>query len=81
MFFDGKTVAIDNWRRLRRFGVPGPMLERARPMDKGQNDEIAAWKRGLASGKPPIPLDELFEVSRFAIKAAELARAGGGTAR
>jgi hypothetical protein len=50
-------------------------------MDKGQNDEIAEWKRGLASGKPPIPLDELFEVSRFAIKAAELARAGGGTAR
>jgi predicted dehydrogenase len=81
VFFDGKTVAIDNWRRLRRFGVPGPMLERARPMDKGQNDEIAAWKRGLASGTPPIPLDELFEVSRFAIKAAELARAGGGTAR
>jgi hypothetical protein len=48
-------------------------------MDKGQAGEIAAWKRAVETGTPPIPLEELFEVSRFAIRAAELARAGGGS--
>ncbi|MFL5581442.1 MAG: bi-domain-containing oxidoreductase [Gemmatimonadaceae bacterium] len=80
-FWDGKTAAIDNWRRLRRFGLPGPLWERARATDKGQVAEIAAWKRAVTeTGVPPIPLDELFEVSRWAVRAAELARAGGGRA-
>ncbi|HYH83634.1 MAG TPA: bi-domain-containing oxidoreductase [Longimicrobium sp.] len=76
-FWDGKTVAIDNWRRLRRFGVPGPLLERGKAMDKGHAAEIAAWDAAVKAGGPaPIPLDELVEVSRWAIRAAEQARGG-----
>jgi predicted dehydrogenase len=78
-FFDGKTVAIDNWRRLRRFGVPGPLFERPRRMNKGQREQMVAWRRAVTqTGEPPIALDELFEVSSWAIRAAELARTGGG---
>jgi predicted dehydrogenase len=78
-FWDGKTVAIENWRRLRRFGVPGPLLERARAMDKGHAAEIAAWDAAVKAGGPaPIPLDEVLEVSRWAIRAAEQARGGAG---
>jgi predicted dehydrogenase len=74
-FWDGKTVAIDNWRRLRRYGVPGPWLERGAKMDKGHAAEIAAWHAAVKAGGPsPIPLDEVLEVSRWAIRAAELAR-------
>ena len=74
-FWDGKTVAIDNWRRLRRFGVPGAWLERGGRMDKGHAAEIAAWHAAVRSGGPsPIPLDEIVEVSRWAIRAAEQAR-------
>ena len=74
-FWDGKTVAIDNWRRLRRFGVPGAWLERGGAMDKGHAAEVAAWHAAVKSGGPsPIPLDELLEVSRWAIRAAEQAR-------
>jgi predicted dehydrogenase len=77
-FWDGKTVAIDNWRRLRRFGVPGRWLERGGAMDKGHAAEIAAWHAAVKSGGPsPIPLDELLEVSRWAIRAAEQARSNG----
>jgi len=74
-FWDGKTVAIDNWRRLRRFGVPGAWLERGGRMDKGHAAEIATWDAAVkAGGPPPIPLGEVIEVSRWAIRAAEQAR-------
>jgi predicted dehydrogenase len=74
-FWDGKTVGIDNWRRLRRFGVPGGLFERGGRMDKGHVAEIAAWHAAVKSGGPaPIPLDEVIEVSRWAIRAAQEAR-------
>jgi predicted dehydrogenase len=76
-FWDGKTVAIDNWRRLHRFGVPGPWLERAGKMDKGHAAEVAAWMGSIRAGAPsPLPLEEAVEVSRWAIRAGERARAG-----
>jgi predicted dehydrogenase len=79
-FFDGKTVAIDNWRRLQRFGIPGGgrWFARAGKMDKGHSAEIAAWVRAVRGGGPaPIPLAELVEVSRWAIRAGEMAAARG----
>jgi predicted dehydrogenase len=74
-FFDGKTLVIDNWRRLRRYGIRRPWFERVRRIDKGHEREIHAWVQATRDGGPaPIPLDELFEVSRWSIHAAELAR-------
>lgn len=73
-FFDGKIVAIDNWRRLRRFGIPGPLFDFARRMDKGWDAEMRAWVAGVQVGIAPIPHEEVFEVSRWAIRAAEAAR-------
>jgi predicted dehydrogenase len=81
-FFDGKTVAIDNWRRLRRYGVPGRTrwFERSGKMDKGHAAEIAAWVRAVREGgSAPIPLAELLEVSRWAIRAGEMAASPPGS--
>lgn len=74
-FWDGRTAVLENWRRLRRFGVRRPLLQRSRTMDKGHDAEIAAWLEAVRSGGPaPIPLEEVLEVSRWAIRAGELAR-------
>lgn len=73
-FYDGKIVTIDNWRRLRRFGIRGPLLTFAGRMDKGWDGEMRAWVEGVRSGRAPIPLDEVLEVSRWAIRAATAAR-------
>ena len=55
-------------------------LERGGAMDKGHAAEIAAWHAAVKSGGPsPIPLDELLEVSRWAIRAAEQARSNGSS--
>jgi predicted dehydrogenase len=74
-FFDGRTLVIDNWRRLRRFNVTGPLFEFGKRPDKGHTAEIDAWLSAVrAGGPPPIPADELFEVSRWSIRAAAAAR-------
>jgi predicted dehydrogenase/threonine dehydrogenase-like Zn-dependent dehydrogenase len=76
-FWDGKTVAIDNWRRLRRFGVPGPLWERAHQQDKGHAEEMRQWMAAVRGERDaPIAPEELFEVSRWAIRAGEMARRG-----
>lgn len=77
-FWDGKTAGIDNWRRLQRFGVAGPWWERSRKMDKGHAAELRLWMEAVRSGgAPPIPVDELWEVSRWSIRAGALARDAG----
>jgi predicted dehydrogenase len=74
-FFDGRTLMIDNWRRLRRFNVRGPLFELGKRQDKGHAAEIETWLAAARlGGPPPIPIDEMFEVSRWAIRAGESAR-------
>ncbi len=75
-FFDGKTFVIDNWRRLRGWGVGKWRPWRGRrKMDKGHRAEVQAWLSAIATGGPaPISLEDLFEVSRWSIRAAGLAR-------
>ena len=75
VFFDGTTIQIDNWRKLRSFGGGPSNSGRFRRPDKGHSAEILAFAKAVRDGESaPIPYDELFEVSEFAIRAAELAR-------
>ncbi|MDB4916145.1 MAG: Alcohol dehydrogenase zinc-binding domain protein [Gemmatimonadetes bacterium] len=71
-FWDGKTVSIDNWRRMERFGVKGSHWQLPRGMDKGHAAEISDWMGAVRGERPvPIPLAELIEVSRWSIHAAQ----------
>ncbi|MGI9037584.1 MAG: Gfo/Idh/MocA family protein, partial [Gemmatimonadota bacterium] len=79
-FFDGKTAAIDNWRRLRTWGLSGGGPRLGRRLDKGHESELEALAAAIRSGTPsPIPLGELLEVSRWSIRAASLARGDSAT--
>lgn len=74
-FADGRVWQIDNWRRLHAWGGgsgKGRVLSR---QDKGHREELAAFAAAIRSGgQPPIPYDELFDVSRWAVRAAAAAR-------
>ncbi|MHB1327845.1 MAG: bi-domain-containing oxidoreductase, partial [Gemmatimonadales bacterium] len=74
VFADGRTLQLENWRRLRRFGGGrSPILPQRQA--KGHQEEVAAFLAAVrAGGPPPIPYDELFEVSRWAIRAEAMAR-------
>lgn len=70
-FFDGRTVSIENWRRLRDWGAAVPWRVGGGAQDKGHAAELRTWIKALRDGGPaPIPLDEIVEVSRWAVRAA-----------
>jgi predicted dehydrogenase/threonine dehydrogenase-like Zn-dependent dehydrogenase len=74
VFASGRVLQLDNFRRLRGFGWPGFRSMNLWSQDKGQRDCARAFVQAVASGGPaPIPFDEVVEVARASIRAAELA--------
>jgi predicted dehydrogenase/threonine dehydrogenase-like Zn-dependent dehydrogenase len=74
-FFDKETLVIDNWRKLTRFGHASPMRDIFGRQDKGHRTELKTWFAAVAAAHtPPIPLNEVVEVSRVAINLADEVR-------
>ncbi len=74
LFFDGKGIRIDNFRRLESWGVPGIANRLAQRQDKGHAALAAAFVAAIRGGGPdPIPADELLEVAEWSIRAGALA--------
>jgi predicted dehydrogenase/threonine dehydrogenase-like Zn-dependent dehydrogenase len=75
----GRIVRVDNFRRLEAWGVDGVATRWPAAQDKGHAALAAAFVKAVrGEGAPPIPPDELLETSAWSIRAAELARRGGG---
>lgn len=71
VFSGGRVLVNDNFRTLRAYGWPGVRTMRLRHQDKGHAAGVAAFLRAARSGGPaPIPIDEVFEVSEAALRAA-----------
>ena len=77
VFAGGRVLQLDNFRKLTGFGWPGFKKLNLWRQDKGQQACAAAFVQALrarAAGQaapPPIPLDEILEVSRVTIEVAE----------
>lgn len=81
LFAEGSVVRIDNWRTMRAWGVAGLTTHLPHTQDKGHEALASAFVRGIrGEGAPPIPPEEVLEVSRWAILAGKLASRGGGVA-
>jgi predicted dehydrogenase len=72
VFTAGRVLQLDNYRKLTGFGWPGFTKMNLWRQDKGQNAcanaFIEAIRQGLCS---PIPVEEIFEVTRVSIELAE----------
>jgi len=69
VFSGGKILQLDNYRELKAFDWPGFRKLKAYTQDKGQEACVNEFVRVvLEGGKPPIPADEIFEVSRVCIE-------------
>jgi predicted dehydrogenase len=75
VFAAGRVLQLDNFRKLAGFGWPGFRKMNLWRQDKGQKACAAAFVQAVAAGNPaPIPFDELAEVARVSVAAAEAAR-------
>lgn len=75
VFCAGRILQLDNFRKLRGYGWRGFRSMGAWKQDKGQQACASAFVAAVRDGLPsPIPIDELFEVSRRTIEIAEAAR-------
>jgi predicted dehydrogenase/threonine dehydrogenase-like Zn-dependent dehydrogenase len=68
LFWDGRILAIDNFRRITGWGVASSAGV-FRRQDKGHANLAAAFVKAIKGEQPsPIPLEELLEVSRWAVR-------------
>ena len=75
VFTAGGILQLDNFRKLTSYGWPGFSKLNLWQQDKGQRACAAAFLRTVEhGGEPPIPLDELLEVSRVSIEVADRLR-------
>lgn len=75
VFAAGRVLQLDNFRKLKGYGWPGFRKMNLWRQDKGQNACVKAFLDAIRNGDPsPIPANELFEVARVTIEAAEQLR-------
>ena len=74
VFAAGGVLQLDNFRKLKGFGWKGFRKMNLWKQDKGQTACAAAFLEGIQAGKPAIPAEEVFEVARVSIQAAEQLR-------
>lgn len=69
IFCEGKVLAIDNFIRLKGYGWSSFKSMRLWRQDKGQAECCRLFLDSIRLGLPsPIPLEQIFEVSKVAIK-------------
>ena len=75
VFCGGRVLQLENFRVLRGFDWPGFRQMKLWRQNKGQDDCVRAFVQAIRDGTgAPIPLDEIFEVSRITIEIAESLR-------
>jgi predicted dehydrogenase/threonine dehydrogenase-like Zn-dependent dehydrogenase len=77
VFCGGRILQLDNFRRLRGYGWTGFTKMNLWRQDKGHTAGVAAFCGAVSTGgASPIPLQELAEITRVTIDAAEAAKSG-----
>lgn len=74
-FANDAVLQLDNFKTLRSYGWPGFKVKRLMSQDKGQKACAAAFVQAVQQGiAMPIPVNEIFEVSRISVQVAESLR-------
>lgn len=69
VFCSGKILSLNNFRVLKGYGWKGFRKEKLRGQDKGHTHEAQKFVNAIAKGSHnPIPLEELFEVTRVSLE-------------
>jgi predicted dehydrogenase/threonine dehydrogenase-like Zn-dependent dehydrogenase len=75
VFAAGRVLQLDNFRKLTGYGWSGFKKMKLWKQDKGQAQCVRHFLDAIENGKgTPIPVGEIFEVSRVSIEVADLLR-------
>ena len=75
VFAADAVLQLDNYRTLRGFAWPGFRKKSLWVQDKGQNSCVRAFLDAIRSGSAaPIPLEQIWEVSKLSVEIADAAR-------
>lgn len=70
VFSAGKVIQLENFRKLKAWGIPGFQTRRLLQQDKGQVACCTAFLDSITNGAPPpIPISEIFEVQNLLLEA------------
>jgi predicted dehydrogenase/threonine dehydrogenase-like Zn-dependent dehydrogenase len=76
VFTAGRTLQLDNFRKLKGYDWPGFRKMNLWRQDKGQNACCSAFLKAIEQGlESPISPDEIFEVARVSVQVADILRA------
>lgn len=72
VFGGGRILALDNFKKMRGYGWPGFRTMNLWSQNKGAKEMAAAFVEAIRRGSaPPIGFEELMEVSRATLSAAQ----------
>lgn len=75
VFANDAVLQLDNFKALHSFGWQGFKGKKLFSQDKGQDACAAAFVKAIQQGEAtPIPVEEIFEVSRVSVQVAEQLR-------
>lgn len=80
IFFDGKTIIMDDYVQLKGFGLPMSFNKKVSSQDKGHEALMRAFFKAAQTSPvvSPIPFERISVATEVSIIVTELARQGGG---
>jgi predicted dehydrogenase len=81
LFYDSKTIVLDDYKTLTGYGLPRSFNETTHSPDKGHEQLIGQFFGALKEPhfNPPIALERLYNVAHVTLIVDQLACAGGGS--
>jgi predicted dehydrogenase/threonine dehydrogenase-like Zn-dependent dehydrogenase len=80
LYFDSKTIVMDDYKTLQGFGLPASFNKTVTTQDKGHEFLLNAFFTSLQAkdSKPVMSRDHLYTVAHLTLVIDQLARNGGG---
>ncbi|WP_144549955.1 bi-domain-containing oxidoreductase [Peribacillus simplex] len=76
VFVGGKILSLDNFKILTGYGWSNFNKFKTKTQDKGHAKGIRAFFEGIQSGKAPIPINEIYEVTEVTLDIVDQLRRG-----
>jgi hypothetical protein len=80
IFFDGKSIVMDDFLELRGYGLPVSFNKRLQTQEKGHSNLLKAFFKTVRTphAQPPIPIKRILIATELSLIVDKLARMGGG---